>query len=371
MPAKKRQSVQVTVQHDDQLSAWRWWHALMLHKLSSLRSLLGDENAPGVVCWAGAYERGSHDHSHVWLYFTRPLSARDVKSTLGLVSGFENCHIALCDGTIDDNLGYLDGRKKQEERGKMLAEWFDAGPDNPVPQWAPNAFWYQVGPIPCDDQTGSKRGRRVDLEEVYTNLKTGMLWSDLEDAYPTAFVMYQRSLSQMYSRHLQKREHEALIKTFKDATLREWQETALSILDSQSPRQIAWFWDSKGNSGKTWMCRYLSALHGYVYLESGPRRDLAHALSVAVEDSTVAGICVDLTRSFASSDADLVSRLSPITSLAEACKNGVVYSGKYNSKVLYLSNCKVFIVANFAPDYETRAKLLSLDRWNVNEIITL
>jgi hypothetical protein len=304
------------------------------------------------------------------VYFTRALTIRDAKNVVKHHPGFEGCHIELCDGTCDENIAYLDGRKKGQERLTMLSEWFDADPaDCPLPSWKANAFWYSSGPIPSDDKP--KRGSRTDLEAVYEDLKSGMSWSELEETHPVAVIMYQRSLSQMYSQHLQKRELMKLKKQFSTGTLRSWQETVLSKLESQNERQILWSWDTKGGCGKTWLCRLLASVKGYVYLESGPRKDLAYALSVAVEDSTVAGICVDLTRSFGNSDEHLVTRLSPILSLAEAVKNGVVYSGKYNSKTIYFHNAKVLIVANFAPSVEDRQKLLSLDRWDVMEIISL
>jgi hypothetical protein len=370
MPAKKRQAVQYTVQHADSVAAWAFWQHIVLHQLSDVRSMANELECGVIVCFAGAFEKGTHDHSHVWMYFSRPLTIRDAKRVVEHQSGFGGCHIELCDASPDENIAYIDGRKKGQTRTVMLSEWFQSrDADNPMPTWEPNAFWYSSGPIPSDDKP--KRGSRTDLEAVYQDLKAGMSWSELEETHPIAVIMYQRSLSQMYSQHLQRRELEKLQKQLSTGTLRSWQETVLSKLECQNERQILWSWDTKGGCGKTWLCRYLASVKDYVYLESGPRKDLAYALSVAVEGSTVAGICVDLTRSFGNLDADLVTRLSPILSLAEAVKNGVVYSGKYNSKTIYFHNAKVLIVANFAPSVEDRQKLLSLDRWDVMEIISL
>lgn len=373
----KGQHIQITIQHSCEIDAWRFWYSNILPGLFPIKH--SKSQVINSVGFTAAYERGTHDHTHIYVGFTRSFTLKEFIAYLHDSSTeFIGAHVEICRGEPSENVAYLKGTEAGDKspRDPLPSEWLAGSPKSPIPTapegWGPNLFWYSAGETLADG-IAKEQGKRTDLDAVYNDLVAGMSWPDLETNHPKAIIMYHKSLSMMYSDHLQRRAKQALQVSFSTTTLRPWQEACLQTLASQSQRQISWFWDSKGNVGKTWFAQRQVALEGYLYLESGPRRDLAHALAVAAEGSTVAGICVDLTKSFASSgeSSDLITRLAPIMGLLEAVKNGMVYSGKYSSKVTYLTDCKVLVVANFAPSTEQRAALLSQDRWDVHEIISL
>jgi hypothetical protein len=372
--------IQVTVQLDNDESAHDLWDWLVLHGLHDDVSQQDPSFRVNYYCCA--YEQVGHRHIHIYVQFLEQHTLGEYIEYIGAQDRrLQGSHVEVCHGSVEANCAYLRGgppsEKEPREEWQKSRSLERSDPSEPMYEvLEPNRYYFQSGqPYPDGAPVLGKRknpGERTDLERVHRDIVEGMSWEELESTHPKAIIMYHKSLTSLYSYHLQKRARSSLQATYSTTSLREWQSACLKNLDSQNSRQIHWYWDSKGNTGKTWLCHYLVALKGYVYLESGPRRDLAHALSVAAEDSTVAGICVDLTKSFGSSvdGSDLTNRLAPILSLIESAKNGMVYSGKYSSKVIYLNNCKVLIVANFVPDLEQREKLLSLDRWNVINIVT-
>lgn len=60
-----------------------------------------------------------------------------------------------------------------------------------------------------------------------------------------------------------------------------------------------------------------------------------------------------------------------LAQIAEAIKNGIIFSAKYNSRMVMIPKQarRVIIFSNSVPDVHERQQLLSMDRWDVHEII--
>lgn len=141
--------------------------------------------------------------------------------------------------------------------------------------------------------------------------------------------------------------------------LYEWQRDALYHLDEQNHRAILWCWDSLGCSGKTTLAKLL-ILEQDALLIDGKKSDILYAatefLGKDLESAFYKKLIfiLDLSRTcenFVSYDA------------IEKLKNGLWFSGKYESKMVMIPSPKLIVFANFPPD-KTK---LSQDRWVILE----
>ena len=133
--------------------------------------------------------------------------------------------------------------------------------------------------------------------------------------------------------------------------LRPWQQDILNIItDDTSDRTIHWVVDYTGNTGKSFLCNYLHAMHNALTLTNTCARDIAYMYN----NEPI--VLFDFTR-----QVDLAS----ITfNIMESLKNGSVFSGKYESQMKKFDPPVIMCFSNGLPD---RSKL-SLDRWNVLQI---
>lgn len=128
-------------------------------------------------------------------------------------------------------------------------------------------------------------------------------------------------------------------------------------------RLIYWFYEPRGNTGKTKLSEYLHIFHGAI-ITGGKAEDMKHAVtrwqSIAKQNPTI--IIVDMARSdsFDSSSARGVENI----------KNGLFFDGKYESAMTHsVVKPHVFVFSNDSP--EPHRKLFSEDRLKVFEIVDL
>lgn len=132
-----------------------------------------------------------------------------------------------------------------------------------------------------------------------------------------------------------------------------WQLPILSIIQQQpSPRTIHWYWDPNGGVGKTTLCKYLVVKYQAIYV-SGKSSDIFHSISKAPSKKLV---LFDFPRS----QQDFINYAA-----IEKVKDGLIFSGKYDSTQLVFNTPHVIVFANLPPDYSK----LSSDRWCVTQLI--
>lgn len=123
-------------------------------------------------------------------------------------------------------------------------------------------------------------------------------------------------------------------------------------------RAIHWFWEERGNTGKTSLCKILASRHGALIV-SGKASDIKYAVSKWIDSGKELKIVVfHFVRSvenFVSYDA------------IESIKDGLFFNSKYECNMYVYNPPHVLVFANFPPDYSK----LSADRWkdkNINLI---
>lgn len=141
------------------------------------------------------------------------------------------------------------------------------------------------------------------------------------------------------------------LKILQESQFYMWQKEVVKIVDNDpDDRSIWWFWETKGNVGKTTFCKYLCHEYGAVIIE-GKKNDILHCAAEAETDIYI----FDFERSM----EEYISY-----SAMEKIKNGMFMSGKYESKMILRNSPHVICFANFKPDISK----LSADRWKIHKL---
>lgn len=141
-------------------------------------------------------------------------------------------------------------------------------------------------------------------------------------------------------------ENSVFVKIIKN--LRPWQKKIIDIISEEpNDRTIHWVYDQEGNNGKTVLCKYMAQKHKAEIFNNACNKDIAYALSEEPK------ICLfDFSRSL----EEYVNY-----GVLESVKNGLIFSGKYESRTKIFNPPHVIIFANFEPDLSKMSK----DRWNI------
>ncbi|QGH72490.1 MAG: Rep protein [CRESS virus sp. ctBNR11] len=142
----------------------------------------------------------------------------------------------------------------------------------------------------------------------------------------------------------------------KDKELYPFQAEILMMLGGKiMDRTIFWYFDEKGNTGKSTLVRHI-LLNNQAICRSGSGKDCYCALKLRCEDNKEPNIVIfDLTR-----DEENKCNYKVI----ETIKNGVFFSGKYESKDIIINPPHVIVFSNWKPKIDK----LSKDRWSIHEI---
>lgn len=143
--------------------------------------------------------------------------------------------------------------------------------------------------------------------------------------------------------------------------MKPWQvQITEKVTKSAGFRDIFWIWQPEGNTGKTYLAKYLHYFHGAI-ITGGKSEDMKHAISrwKEITGHYPVTIIIDLARSGCISAKGY--------STIEQIKNALFFSGKYQSGMVASCNPpNIVIFANKPPN----TKYMSKDRWIVKTICT-
>lgn len=123
----------------------------------------------------------------------------------------------------------------------------------------------------------------------------------------------------------------------------------IKLSSRQTNRKILWCWEPKGETGKTFLAKWLVVKKQACYLQMGKKTDIAHAFTGQKI------VVFDLTRS----DKDFLNY-----DVLESLKNGLFFSPKYDSRTKVFEPVKLIVMANWPPCLEK----LSEDRWDIFKV---
>lgn len=155
------------------------------------------------------------------------------------------------------------------------------------------------------------------------------------------------------------RKERLLKKRYSNIEWKSWQQEIIDILETEpDSRSIHWYYDRKGNTGKTFLVKYLACKYDIV-IADGKKDNVFNQIKTFLdnheEDEDIKIVLLDIPR----------SSLGYINyNVIEKVKDGILYSGKYEGGLCVYDNPHVIIFANEPPNtYE-----LSEDRWIIREI---
>lgn len=143
---------------------------------------------------------------------------------------------------------------------------------------------------------------------------------------------------------------------YKDVEWKPWQQDVIDLIaQDTSSRTIYWIFEAEGNTGKSFLTKYL-VLESSAILCQGKSSDILHAVAKAVDAGVLPRLILfDVPRV----SADFISFQA-----IESLKNGCAQSGKYEGTQICIPSPTIVCFANIPPP---RHKL-SRDRWQVYEI---
>lgn len=138
--------------------------------------------------------------------------------------------------------------------------------------------------------------------------------------------------------------------------LRPFQEKIVNIIKEEpDDRTIYWFWDKKGNIGKTSLAKYICINFNAIFL-SGKANDCKSAIVSYSKTKKAPDTCIF---HFTRNQEEYISYQA-----LEEVKDGIFFNGKYESSMFVMNSPHVIVFANFPPKMHE----LSVDRWAIEEI---
>lgn len=200
--------------------------------------------------------------------------------------------------------------------------------------------------------TPKKQGRRNDLEQVSRQIfEEKYDISEIATENQSLFIHYHSGIKAALAIRDEIDTLQALKLEMSSAVLNSFQATIFEFLMEQNNRQILWITDREGGKGKTFLSKYLVAEWDAFRCSNGKNSDIA----LAYNGEPI--FIMDLSRTC----EEYVNY-----DIIEQVKNGILFSGKYESKNKVFPVPRVLILSNFEPD---RNKLTA-DRWQPFDIRT-
>lgn len=190
-------------------------------------------------------------------------------------------------------------------------------------------------------------GRRTDLDNFKQSVKNGCHdLSILRDTHFEVFAKYPRFCLEYVTDNIPI----GIVDSF---PLRPWQQVLYNDLKFiPDKRKIIFIVDYEGNSGKTWFARYYAQFNKHVQIIlPGKKADMTYTLK---QDNRV--LFIDAPRS---KQGEFLQY-----DFLEEIKNGLIFSGKYESRMKYLSETHVVVMMNEQPDQSK----LSSDRYDIRVV---
>ena len=141
--------------------------------------------------------------------------------------------------------------------------------------------------------------------------------------------------------------------------MKPWQaQITRRVTSTADYRDILWIWQPEGNTGKTYLAKYLHFFHGAI-VTGGKPEDMKHAIARwrQITGHYPVTIIIDVAR------ADTFPKSGYKT--IQQIKNALFFSGKYQSGMV--ASClppNIVVFANRKP----RLQYMSRDRWVVRKI---
>lgn len=198
--------------------------------------------------------------------------------------------------------------------------------------------------------TWGKKGanQKTDYEEVFDLVKED-LWRAVE-TYPRMAIKHYGSLRGISDLHCLQSSRNDQQQRFERCDLRPWQREALDLLVGQGDRQILFCVDGRGNSGKSWLAKYILFTMDAWGCQGGSIKDLMYSYKSQKYAVFDMARCND-------------SKFYP-WNFMENLKNGWYCNLKYDSRMCIFEPPKIIVMVNECPPYDK----FSMDRYMIYDV---
>lgn len=193
----------------------------------------------------------------------------------------------------------------------------------------------------------TKKGERSDLEDFKNSVKEGLTdLKELRELHSSVMATYSKFAMEYL------RDQRPVVRV-EGHPLKEWQSELWAKLRlSPNNREIMFFVDRTGDTGKTWFAQYYcDTKDDGQHILPGKKADMIMAL-----DETKRVFFMDCPRS---KQGEFIQY-----DFLEELKNGYVFNGKYESRHKRLKTPHIVVFMNEEPDMSK----LSADRYNITRL---
>ena len=188
------------------------------------------------------------------------------------------------DETGRDNLaGYITFSCQKRQKHVEMCLDVEARPDRVDTRIARGsskknkAYLKQKGQCFEIGENSLKNREKGNMEEMWERRKQKANEGAMLEEFGESWLHAQGTIDNSIKRQEAEEAKERLCEKFKGAILRPWQSRVLVLLRSQGPRRITFIVDEDGNTGKTFLAKYLIATKEALYFTSASPRDVAFA----------------------------------------------------------------------------------------------
>lgn len=206
-------------------------------------------------------------------------------------------------------------------------------------------------------------GARNDLKNLMDAVDEGKTYNELVrcEEFVQACAQYPKFVDRAIKQKRLDDGIKEMEKKFENVKLHDWQQELVDYITNYSPadRSVLWFIDEIGNTGKTFLAKYLICFHKAIIMSPARYTDLAYVWAKNPAYEIVIFDCSRTTQKDGNYDPMLGSY-----SFAEKLKDGWLMSTKYEAEYLTFKSPHVIFFANYRPDLAR----LSRDRWIISNI---
>lgn len=189
----------------------------------------------------------------------------------------------------------------------------------------------------------SEKGKvKVDMVKAINQTIDKMSTRELMQEHGSGYIMNKRKIDEV-AHSIIKEDRIKKTKLHHEKTiLKKWQKDVVTIMENQSNREILFVVDEVGNSGKTYLSKYLVATKEAIRFENGKSADIKYIY----EGETI--VIFDFCRS----QSDHINY-----EVIESIKNGIMMSTKYESEMkIFSEEPKMIVMMNCWPDVAKLSK---------------
>lgn len=206
--------------------------------------------------------------------------------------------------------------------------------------------------------------------QAYVEFKNPIAFSSMKNMFPRCHIEKAKGTSEQNYQYCSKEGRfkqsglqplkdvlaAQVMARFNDVVWRPWQQDVLDLIEGEADdRTVIWAWDRKGNSGKSFLAKYIVLKHKAI-IADGKKDNVFNQVLTHIEAGlTPSHIILDIPRYNAGYEN---------YGTLEQLKNGLIYSGKYEGGQCIFPPPHVLVFANIPPDV-TR---MSEDRWVIIEV---